>query len=213
MSPRLRIVHCDNIIGEFLSGGLPQGRAECSTSTPAASIMHPMTGAAAAERTREGRMTVKVRRVVTGHDAAGKAVVVYDEISDNVVSGRPGQSAAVIWQTSEFPSDNNKEGDLAKIPVKTVNPKGTVFRVVEYQPGVAGRVHRTDSIDYGIVLAGEMVMELDDAEVHLSAGDCIVQRGTIHNWVNRGAVPCVVAYVLVAADPAMPGGKVLPAVG
>jgi mannose-6-phosphate isomerase-like protein (cupin superfamily) len=158
-------------------------------------------------------MTVTVRRVVTGHDASGKAIVLYDEVSDNIVSGRPGQSAAVLWQTSEFPSDNNKDGDVAKIAVKTVNPKGTVFRVVEYQPGVAGRVHRTDSIDYGVVLAGEMMMQLDDTEVHLRAGDCIVQRGTIHNWVNRGGEPCVIAYVLVAAEAAVAGGKVLVAVG
>ena len=158
-------------------------------------------------------MTVKVRRVVTGHNAEGKAVVVYDGISDNVVSTRPNQSAAVLWQTSRFPADNNEAADAAKVPVKTVNPNGTVFRMVELLPGVARRVHRTESVDYGIILSGEIVMELDDTEVRLRAGDCLVQRGTVHNWVNRGTEPCVIVFVLVAAEPAVAGGKVLEAMG
>jgi quercetin dioxygenase-like cupin family protein len=158
-------------------------------------------------------MTVNVRRVVTGHDSEGNAIVVYDGVTDNVVSGRPGQSASVIWQTSEFPTDNNGETDVSKVPVKTVNPDGTVFRVVEYQPGVSGRNHRTDSVDYATVLSGEIWMEMDGTEVHLRAGDCLVQRGTIHNWSNRGTVPCVISFVLVAADSAVAGGKVLAAEG
>jgi len=158
-------------------------------------------------------MTFNVRRVVTGHDADGKAIVVHDDISDNVVTGRPGQKGTVIWQTSQFPSDNNLASDAAKIPVKTVNPNGTVFRFVEFQPGVARREHRTDSVDYAVVLSGEIVMELDDSEVQVRAGDCIVQRGTIHNWVNKGPEPCVIAFVLVAAEPAVAGGEELAARG
>jgi mannose-6-phosphate isomerase-like protein (cupin superfamily) len=73
--------------------------------------------------------------------------------------------------------------------------------------------HRTDSIDYGTVLSGEIDMELDGSSVHLKAGDVLVQRGTIHNWVNKGQVPCVIAFVLVAAKPVTAGGKVLNAVG
>lgn len=161
----------------------------------------------------ENIMAINFRRVVTGHDADGKAIVVYDGAADNVVSGRPGQSASVVWQTSEFPSNNNGTSDVALTPVKTVNPSGTVFRVVEYGPGVAGRVHRTDSVDYATVLSGEIVMEMDGTEVHLRAGDCLVQRGTVHNWVNRGTVPCVISFVLVAAEPAVAGGKVMTAEG
>jgi quercetin dioxygenase-like cupin family protein len=88
-----------------------------------------------------------------------------------------------------------------------------VFRVIEYSPGVAPRRHRTDSIDYAVVLKGEIDMELDGTEVHLKAGDVLVQRGTIHNWVNRGTEPCVIAFVLVDAKPATAGGKALPAEG
>ena len=90
---------------------------------------------------------------------------------------------------------------------------GTVFRVLELAPGVSPRNHRTDSIDYAVVMAGEVDMELDDATVHLKAGDVLVQRGTIHNWVNRGTEPCVIAFVLIAAKPATVGGKVLVAQG
>ncbi len=78
---------------------------------------------------------------------------------------------------------------------------------------MAPRNHRTDSIDYIVVIAGEIDMELDDAVVHLKAGDVVVQRGTIHNWLNRGTEPCVLAVVLVDAKPVEAGGKVLPAVG
>jgi quercetin dioxygenase-like cupin family protein len=76
-----------------------------------------------------------------------------------------------------------------------------VFRVVQYDPGVAPRNHRTESIDYAVVLSGEIDMELDGSAVHLRAGDVLVQRGTMHNWVNRGTKPCVIAFVLVAAKP------------
>ena len=158
-------------------------------------------------------MTVKVRRVVTGHDDKGKAVVLFDGPTANVLSGRTGQSGTVLWQTSEFPTSNDGAADVSTVPVKTVNPKGTVFRVVEFEPGVGPRVHRTDSVDYAVIISGEIEMELDDAKVRLRAGDCLVQRGTIHNWVNHGPAPCVIAFVLVAAEPATANGKSLPATG
>jgi len=80
-------------------------------------------------------------------------------------------------------------------------------------PGVSPRNHRTDSIDYAVVMSGEVDMILDDTTVHLNAGDVLVQRGTIHNWINRGTEPCVIAFVLIAAKPVMVGGKVLQAQG
>src|SRR5262249_167595 len=73
--------------------------------------------------------------------------------------------------------------------------------------------HRTDSIDYATVISGEIDMELDGTSVHLKAGDLLVQRGTIHNWVNKGTAPCVIAFVLVGAKPVTAGGKVLNAGG
>ncbi|MCP2091739.1 UNVERIFIED_ORG: mannose-6-phosphate isomerase-like protein (cupin superfamily) [Paraburkholderia sediminicola] len=83
--------------------------------------------------------------------------------------------------------------------VATGHPNGTVFRVIEYSPGVAPRNHRTETIDYAVVISGEIDMEIDGAEVHLKAGDVLVQRGTIHDWINRGMEPCVIAFVLIAA--------------
>ena len=154
-------------------------------------------------------MAVKVRRVVTGHDANGRAVVQIDEVSKNVISSRPGQSACVVWTTESFPVNNAGDADEGLRQVGTTHKNGTVFRIVEFGPGVAPRNHRTDSIDYAVVLSGEIDMELDGSVAHLKAGDVLVQRGTIHNWFNRGTEPCVMAFVLIDAKPVESGGKVL----
>jgi quercetin dioxygenase-like cupin family protein len=159
-------------------------------------------------------MALKFRRVVTGHDDDGNAVVKYDSIAPNVTAGRPGHSACVVWTTDSAPADNTGDRDEGTRPVGTTNKGGSVFRLVEYGPGVAPRRHRTDSIDYAIVLSGEIDMRLDgDAVVHLGAGDVLVQRGTIHDWVNDGSEPCVIAFVLIDAKPVAAGGKVLNAEG
>jgi quercetin dioxygenase-like cupin family protein len=158
-------------------------------------------------------MPLQLRRVVTGHDANGRAVVEIDEITQNPPSGRPGRSACVVWTTESFPVDNTGNEDGGKRQVGTTLKNGTVFRVVEFMPGVSPRVHRTDSIDYAIVMSGEIDMELDDSAVHLKAGDVLVQRGTIHNWVNRGTESCIIAFVLIDAQPVEAGGKVLHAEG
>jgi quercetin dioxygenase-like cupin family protein len=158
-------------------------------------------------------MSLQLRRIVTGHDESGRAVVKIDEISKNLVSARPGSTACVVWTTESFPVDNTGEADEGLRKTGTTLSNGTVFRVVEFAPGVAPRVHRTDSIDYAVVISGEIDMELDNSVVHLKAGDVLVQRGTIHNWVNRGSAPCVIAFVLIDARPVEVGGKVLQAQG
>ena len=158
-------------------------------------------------------MTLKIRRVVTGHDAQGRARVAIDEVCGNVISRRPNHASCVVWSTGEFPADNGDERDGAAREVATTDPNGTVFRIVEYRPGVAPRNHRTESIDYAVVLAGEIDMELEGETVQLRAGDVLVQRGTVHNWVNRGAEPCVIAFVLVAAKPVERNGRKLNAMG
>jgi quercetin dioxygenase-like cupin family protein len=158
-------------------------------------------------------MPLNLRRVVTGHDGNGRAVVKIDEITKNPPSGRPGRSACVVWTTEGFPVDNTGDEDGGTRQVGTTLNNGTVFRVVEFMPGVSPRVHRTDSIDYAVVMSGEIDMEMDDSVVHLKAGDVLVQRGTIHNWVNHGAESCVIAFVLIDAKPVEIGGKVLRAEG
>jgi quercetin dioxygenase-like cupin family protein len=158
-------------------------------------------------------MPLQLRRVITGHDSNGHAVVKIDEVSKNIVSGRPGATACVVWTSESFPVDNTGDADEGLRKVGTTLKNGTVFRVVEFAPGGAPRVHRTDSIDYAVVMSGEIDMDLDNSVVHLKAGDVLVQRGTIHNWVNRGTEPCVIAFVLIDAKPVEVNGKVLHAQG
>jgi quercetin dioxygenase-like cupin family protein len=159
-------------------------------------------------------MSLEIRRVVTGHDAGGKAVVKIDETAQNIKNNRPGASSCVVWSTNGFPVDNDGEVDPSAASIGTTIESGTVFRIVRYEPGVTPRNHRTDSIDYAVVMSGAIEMELDDGVVvKLKAGDVLVQRGTIHNWANRGTEPCMVAFVLVSAKPVTTSGKKLDAVG
>lgn len=156
---------------------------------------------------------MKIRRVVTGHDRDGKAVVAIDEVSRDVVSFRPGATVTNVWSTAEFPVDNTGAADAAKEITGTTRDNGTVFRVIEFAPGVAPRNHRTSSVDYAVVLSGEIDMEMDGSIVTLRAGDVLVQRGTIHDWINRSDKPCVIAFVLIDAGPVEQGGKTLSAHG
>ena len=144
-------------------------------------------------------MTLEVRRVVTGHDKNGKARVIIDELSDNVISRRAGQQSTVIWATDQTPPNLEGLNDLSPDVKATTVANGTVFRVSRFEPGVAPRNHRTASMDYAVVLSGQIDMELDDGEVvNLRAGDVLVQRGTVHNWTNPGTEPCIIAFVLMA---------------
>jgi mannose-6-phosphate isomerase-like protein (cupin superfamily) len=158
-------------------------------------------------------MTLQLRRVVTGHDANGRAIVTIDEIAANAPARRPNTEACVVWTTEGFPVDNTGSEDTSGREVGTTLANGTVFRVVQFGPNSAPRNHRTDSIDYAVVMAGEIDMEMDDSVVHLKAGDVLVQRGTIHNWVNNGTEPCTIAFALIDAKPVSVGGRVLHAEG
>ena len=158
-------------------------------------------------------MTIPVRRVVTGHDANGKAVVLIDDVPTSKLN-TPGTQQTVFWMTRGFLVDNDASVDTREDIDGITVSGGSVFRVVEYAPGRPPRNHRTDSIDYAIVMRGEIDMELDDgASVHLRAGDVLVQRGTIHNWQNNGSEPCLIAFILIDAKPVEAGGKVLNATG
>ena len=158
-------------------------------------------------------MAFQVRRVITGHDANGKAIAKIDEVVKNVREGRPGAMVAPIWTTEGFPVNNDGHDDAATRQVGTTLPGGTILRLVEFSPGVQSRNHRTDSIDYAIIMSGEIDMEMDGTMIHLKAGDVLVQRGTIHNWVNNGKETCVIAFILIDAKPVEVGGKRLDAVG
>jgi mannose-6-phosphate isomerase-like protein (cupin superfamily) len=158
-------------------------------------------------------MSLKIRRVVTGHDDQGRAKVLIDEQTTNVLSLRPGAQSSVIWSTEGFPLSNDGDADPSGKKIGTTIDNGTVFRIVSFGPGVTPRNHRTDSIDYAVIMSGEIDMELDIGSVHLKAGDVLVQRGTVHNWLNKGTEPCVIAFILISAKPVTAGGKPLPAHG
>ena len=153
-----------------------------------------------------------IRRVVTGHDDTGKAIVEIDETRE-FGELRPKTHGTVVWTSEGFPVENAGHEDEATRKTGTFHPNGTVFRIVEFSPGNSQRVHRTDSIDYAVVMSGEIDMEMDGTTVHLKAGDVLVQRGTVHNWVNNGSAPCRIAFCLIDAKPVAVGGKVLNATG
>ena len=158
-------------------------------------------------------MSLNIRRIVTGHDAQGKAKVLIDEPVKNVISLRPGAESSVIWSNDTLPANNDGNDDPSGKKIATTIDGGAVFRVISFAPGVTPRNHRTDSLDYAVVISGEIDMILDDETVRLRAGDVMVQRGTVHNWNNNGSVPCVIAFVLISAKPVEIDGKPLPAHG
>ena len=173
-------------------------------------------------------MAKPVRRIVTGHDRSGKAVVIMDGASPHAQRRASGSTATALWRTSATPADISQTADPISGHPPTPPPKdGSMFRITEFPPkGVApltqdhetfarergmapllvnGKpprhpsMHRTDSVDYAIVLEGEIEMWLDDSEVRLKAGDVVVQQGTNHAWVNVSDKPCRVAFVLIDA--------------
>jgi quercetin dioxygenase-like cupin family protein len=163
-------------------------------------------------------MAMRVRRIVTGHDTAGKAVVATDETFEATASpARPGISRVEIWSTDKMPVDNSEgaAGDAQRAGfVKRYNyvgsGQGTVIRITEFAPGAPKFMHRTETVDYAILLSGECDLELDDGKiVHMKPGDIAVQRGTMHAWVNNGTVPAVFAFVLIDADPVKIAGQSL----
>jgi quercetin dioxygenase-like cupin family protein len=156
---------------------------------------------------------MEIRRIVTGHDGAGRAVVVSDAPIKGRVLPNGAATFAVIWKTVSHPVDNDDAKDRAAEPVGLVQPGGSVLRVVDMPPGSRSPMHRTNSLDYGIVLAGPVDLELDDgATTTVNAGEIVVQRGTIHAWVNRGAATARVAFILIDAKAATCGGAPLPEV-
>ena len=148
-------------------------------------------------------MALNVRRVVTANDANGKSVVWIDDQASNTRVMRPKVSSVVVWTTDTVPPDVSGSEDLGARQVgRPPGPGGTIFRVLELEPGNTPDMHVTQTIDYAVVMSGEVDMELDDgASVHLRAGDTLVQRATVHNWLNNGSEPCVMAFILIDASP------------
>ena len=203
-----------------------------------------------------------IRRVVTGHNAAGCSIFVKDAAAPHVYNRGPGSAVVTeLWETRAMPADNRGDGEVTDHPFRLAPPKhGTVFRIIEYppdkqrlaalerqrasaddgsghgaalaseasgqrgnsivrapdtlpEPGSSARAafdrgsprhpgfHKTSSVDYAIVLSGEIYALMDEGEVLLKAGDVLVQRGTNHAWSNRTDAPACLAFVLVDAEP------------
>ena len=146
-----------------------------------------------------------IRRFVTGHDASDVAKVIMQGPATNAKHPNAGTVSTMIWSTDRTPADiaigENVE-DLGARIIGTAPPaNGTRFAVIDFPPGNKPRMHRTETIDYVIVLTGELEMQMNDSTVKLKAGDVLVQRGTNHAWVNRGTEPARVAFILIDARP------------
>lgn len=174
-------------------------------------------------------MTWRIRRVVTGHDAQGRSSFIMDGLAPNIkeMESMPGVALTDLWETTNAPADNRGTFDAAARPVKLEPPSvGSILRIVEFPPDAmwkgadaakafesigAGHApdvhsddpmrHKTSTIDYIIVLKGEIFAILDTGETLLKAGDILVQRGTVHSWSVRGTEPCIVAAILIGATP------------
>jgi hypothetical protein len=177
-------------------------------------------------------MATPMRRVITGHDAAGKSVFLSDGPSPHALElpGMPGLVLTNLWVTDGAPADNSGAADAAARPVVLEPPEqGSIFRVVDFPPDrdLVGKMdrgkafdamgagsamdrdasrhpgmHRTRTVDYALVLDGEIWALMDEGERLLKAGDCLIQRGTNHAWANRSGRPCRVAFILIDARPA-----------
>ena len=179
-------------------------------------------------------MPKKIRRVVTGHNSKGKAVVLMDGDAPNV-KVRPGTGlvSTLLWVTDTAPAKLS-DTDMADREIGITPPiHGTILRILEIPAGAhrtpeqlaairAARaneaahapsnlqldltsrhpgMHRTESVDYALVLSGEVYMLLDDeSETHLNTGDVVIMQGTYHAWSNRSDQPCRIAFILVGAD-------------
>jgi quercetin dioxygenase-like cupin family protein len=150
---------------------------------------------------------IPIRRVVTTHDSDGRASVLFDGNAPRQIKFREGSDTTLVWVSEGLPASNVGVEDTSAMDIGTAIENGAVFRIVDYSPGVAPRRHRTQSIDFAVVMSGEIWMELDDGEeVNLKAGDVLVQRGTVHNWANRGTEVCRIAFVILASNPLHAGG-------
>jgi naringenin degradation protein FdeH len=172
-------------------------------------------------------ITKTTRRIVTGHDADGKAIAIFDGQIASRQRSPGGNALTMLWVTAENPVDVSGSADRAETKVGVPPPlNGSIFRIVDFPPAAAGsppvdhhavligmgidpatqgytrhpNTHRTRSVDYAIVLDGEIDMLMDDSEVHMKAGDVLVQQGTNHAWVNNGTKPCRIAFVLIDAS-------------
>ena len=154
------------------------------------------------------RSLPKFRRVVTTHDANGRATVWIDAEATNHKFPDEKVSSTLMWSTIATPTSLlGEEDEGARILGSAPPAGGSRFTMMEFQPGnTLHGLHRTDTVDYVICVSGQIDMFLDESRfVTLRAGDVLIQRGTYHAWVNRSDKPCRLAVVLIDALPKREG--------
>jgi len=156
-------------------------------------------------------MLSKFRRVVTGHTQEGTAIYVSDEAFETEIVPTGDAKMSLVWTTGELPADLNDDTDGRAREAGVTLDGGSVIRVVDMLPGATSPFHRSSSIDYGIVLSGEIELELDNkVSKTMGPGSIIVQRGTIHLWRNPSETEmCRIVFVLTEATPFQVDGKPL----
>jgi quercetin dioxygenase-like cupin family protein len=174
-------------------------------------------------------MDAPVRRIVTGHDRHGNAAVLFDSVDAHKrIRPETGIVSRTMWTSDRCPAAISLQEDPVADSGGIAPPdNGTVLHVVDFPPFLTAdelpqdymqrhvgsgqssepkhhphpMVHRTRTLDYAIILAGEIDMLLDETSVHCKAGDVIIQQGTLHGWVNNGSQPCRIAFVMIDAEP------------
>ena len=144
------------------------------------------------------------RRVVTGLDAEGKSCILIDgEVPST------SQTGGLIWRSDSVPADNSG-GEPEQVPfsMELMHGGGTTFMVVDFPPGMPGFKHATDTLDYIIVLKGQVTLEVETGEVTCGPGDFIVDRGVVHSWRNDGPEVATIATVTLPAHPVGKGRTV-----
>ena len=176
-------------------------------------------------------MPKPVRRIVTGHNEAGQSVIISDGAAPDVLQSMfsPHYWSTLLWLTDRSPASNRGNEDAApaglRVPTPPQHRGGSVFRISEIPPdsvhgdiatidlasqgahtSAAGRArhflfHKTDTVDYAIVIEGEIWAMMDEGETLMKQGDVLIQRGTHHSWANRSDKVCRMAFILIDADP------------
>ncbi len=151
-----------------------------------------------------------VQRVVTGHDRAGRAVFISEDVTPPKMNPLGDAAFLLLWTTQTVPADNNDESDGRSRDAGLTLNQGSVIRIVDMLPGKQSPMHRTNSIDYGIVLQGQIELELDDGAVRtVREGGVIIQRGTNHLWRNATDKVCRIAFILIEAPAYLHDGEPL----
>jgi quercetin dioxygenase-like cupin family protein len=140
------------------------------------------------------------RRVVTGHDEHGRSIVISDGPAPSSRTLPEGAAFHEVWTTAAMPVPvglREPAEPAGRWSTIGPGPGGTVIRITELSPGARSPMHRTETVDYGIVLAGRIQLILDDSEVALGPGDIVIQRGTDHAWENRSLEPARMLFILI----------------